>query len=99
MIGGFFMAQKGQKFNKYTPEFKLKVVSDFKKGFSYSWLSKKYNVPEGTIATWIHQINAGNIDILTNCKKRKNLSEQNYKEKYEILKKYHTFLKAQRKKK
>ena len=36
------MAKKGQKFNKYTKEFKNMVVSEKIQGISYSYLSKKW---------------------------------------------------------
>lgn len=47
------MAKKGQKFNKYTKEFKLQVVQDRLKGQSLSFIMNKYNIPNNSmIVRW-----------------------------------------------
>ena len=97
------MASKGQRFNKYNTEFKIKVIEEKKKGISYSCLSKKYNVSIGTLMTWYHKYNRPDLYPNQGQKrgkpKEKNLTKEDWKERYEILKKYQAFLKAQREKK
>ena len=94
------MASKGQKFNKYDDKFKIKVIEEKKKGIPYSYLSNKYNISVGTLMTWYHKYNRP--DLYPNQgqkkgkKKEKNLTKEDWKERYEILKKYQAFLKAQR---
>ena len=95
-----FMASKGQKFKKYTTEFKEKIIQEYlsgETGGSRS-LSKKYGIPCGTIDVWIYKYKKrGNLTTLKRGRpKGENID---YKERYEILKKYQTFLKAQREKK
>ena len=94
------MATKGQKFNKYSDEFKNKIIQEYLSGESGGSISmgKKYNISSYTIDTWISKYKRqGNLenDINKNRgrKKEKNID---YKERYEILKKYQAFLKAQR---
>ena len=78
------MASKGQKFNSYSPELKQEILNKyFNQNQSYSSLALEYSVSKGTIKTWVFKTKNGN----------------NYKERYEILKNYQAFLKAQRKKK
>lgn len=97
----FLMAKKGQKFSKYTDELKVKVMSKVKEGVSFSHLSKEYKIPLGTIATWTRkknhpELNTGNKQ---GRPKAKDLTKEDYKERYEILKKYQAFLKEQRERK
>ena len=97
------MAKKGQKFNRYSEEFKTKIIHEYlegKNGGSIS-LSKKYKISYRTIDTWIYKFKTqGNLtnDIYKN-RGRKKEQEIDYKERYEILKKYQVFLKAQRERK
>ena len=53
------MASKGQTFKRYDLAFKQKVLEAYKLGTSGRYLSKKYNIPLGTIKTWdqIEKIN------------------------------------------
>lgn len=86
------MASKGQQFKKYDLDFKLKVLQEYIAGTSSGYLSEKYNIPIGTIKSW-YQISKkhGTLDIA----KRglpKGTKHKNYKERYEILKKYQDFL-------
>ena len=96
------MASKGQKFNKYSDEQRIKIMSEYLSGkSSSSMLSKKYNIPVKTIKNWIYKYNHKNYDLtsktyLCGRKKEENID---YRERYEILKKYQTFLKAQRERK
>ena len=90
----------GKHFDK---DFKEMVVNDYKSGNSggRKQIAKKYNIDESTIWHWIvKDRNQGN-QINDINKKRGRTKEENidYKERYEILKKYQEFMKAQREKK
>ena len=96
------MASKGQKFNKYSDEFRIEVMNKYLSGnYSSSLLSKEYNIPIKTIKNWIYKYNHKNYDLKNKDYLRGRKKEENidYKERYEILKKYQAFLKAQREKK
>ena len=87
----------------FDSEFKEMVVNDYKSGNfgGRKQIAKKYNVDESTIWHWIvKERNQGN-QINDIEKKRGRTKEENidYKERYEILKKYQAFLKAQRERK
>ena len=100
------MASQGQKFNNYTPEIKKAILKEyFDNNAGISFLSRKYGVPRGSIKTWIfktnHQIDV-KVDHRPGASGRpitRNLSLEDYKERYEILKKYQAFLQARREKK
>lgn len=99
------MAKKDQRFRKYSPELKEKILKEYLDGLGGECsLARKYNIPRETIKNWIRKLEKG-IDISKDgrgCKgrpKTKNLTLEDYKERYEILKKYQTLLKAQREKK
>ena len=66
-------------------------------------LAERYNIPEGTIKTWTSKLNHPELYLSHGQKrgrpKEKDLTKEDYKERYEILKKYQAFLKAQREKK
>ena len=98
------MASKGQKFNKYSEEIIEEVLKELKTGKSSLQISKERNIPAKNIRNWklkriLHPelyINQGrNRGRL----KETNLTKEDWKERYEILKKYQAFLKAQREKK
>ena len=96
------MASKGQKFNSYSKELKKEIMQKYlnNEGTANS-LSKEYNISLKTMKNWITKINK-NIDItISNNSKKGRKKEENidYKERYEILKKYQAFLKAQRERK
>ena len=94
------MANKGQKYNKYSSELKYEIVQKYfnRLGSSRS-LAKEYNISYRTIENMIYTFKRQGH--LSNQKKgRPKIDEDiDYKERYEILKKYQTFLKAQREKK
>ena len=96
------MASKGQRFYKYSKELKQEIMNKYKNGEgTINSLSKEYNIPINTMKTWQRKI-VKNIDITIDSKhKRGRKKEENidYKERYEILKKYQAFLKAQRERK
>lgn len=88
------MAKKGQTFNKYTNKFKQKVVYEkIHEGKSYGYLSKKYDVPTGTIYTWIYQYRKNGNEVKTKKRGRSKDVKLDYKERYEILKKFQDYLK------
>ena len=98
------MASKGQKFSKYNEDIKEIIVNEYLSGIASGYLSNMYGVPKGTIKTWARKLrNKGSLknDIFHNRgrPKEKNLTKEDYKERYEILKKYQAFLKAQRERK
>ena len=98
------MASKGQKFNSYSPELKNEILEKyFSNQASFRSLAREYNISLGTIKTWIRNSKKG-IDITVdhrpgNTGRKSKSDNENYKEKYEILKKFQAFLKAQREKK
>jgi transposase len=97
------MAKKGQIFNKYDNYLKNIIIKEKQKGKSYSCLSKEYNISIGTLMTWMHKVNRPELYPNQGQKrghqKEKDLTKEDYKERYEILKKYQAFLKAQRERK
>ena len=95
------MASKGQKFIHYTEEEKNEIVLKYVNGISGYYLAKEYGIPVSTIKTWKYKIDhpekyAGSK---RGRSKEKDLTKDDWKERYDILKKYQAFLKVQRKKK
>jgi len=94
------MARKGIRHNNYTVEFIQEVLEKYYSGQGgFTSLANEYKIP---IKTWIYRTNK-KINVFEN-KKTNSLGrpkefEIDYKERYEILKKFLTFIKAQRKKK
>lgn len=100
----FSMASKGQKFNRYSSNLKDEIINELLEGKSYTELSRKYDVPAKTISTWQQKLRhperyPGYGRKRHGRPKEKDLTKEDYKERYEILKKYQAFLKAQRKRK
>ena len=94
------MASKGQKFSKYSDDFKQEIMDKVSQGVSIRYLAKQYNIPSGTIFTWTDKKNhPEKVSGLKRGRKRKDLTKEDWKERYEILKKYQAFLKAQRERK
>ena len=93
------MAKKGQKFNKYTPKQRKEILDKYlsNQGSQYS-LAREYGISRKTIATWVR---AYKQDIPLGYQKKGRKKEENidYKERYEILKKFQAFIEAQRDKK
>ena len=100
------MASKGQKFKKHSPELKEQILREYFSGESSPYsLSSKYDVSVETIWTWIKKTKK-DIDVKVDHRpghsgrlKEKNLTLEDYKERYEILKKYRAFLQARQGKK
>lgn len=62
-------------------------------GKTYDYLSKKYEIPEGTIITWVYQYKKNDRKIRKEKRGVKRKEENiDYRERYEILKKYLEFL-------
>ena len=95
------MASKGQKFEKHSDNIKQKVMDDIREGKSINFISKTYNIPHGTVSNWHQKIIHPELNLKgkRGRTKESNLTKEDWKERYEILKKYQAFLKAQREKK
>ena len=78
-------------------------MEEYKLKHNVKELSERYNIPEGTIKTWARKINYPELypghGMKRGKQKEKELTKEDYKERYEILKKYQAFLKAQRERK
>ena len=87
----------------YSIEFKQKVIDEYKTGNfgGYPQIAKKYGLSSGTVSHWVIKNNKqGNqINDINNARGRKKEENIDYKERYEILKKYQAFLEAQRERK
>ena len=100
------MASKGQKFKSYSPELKEQILKEYQEGYGYRSLARMHpEISINTIRTWLRKTRRG-IDITVNHRKgrsgkrkTKSLTLEDYKERYEILKKYQAFLQARREKK
>jgi len=87
----------------YDNEFKQKIINDYKSG-KYGGrdrLAKHYNIPSSTIMKWIvkDRIQGNQENDIEHKRGRTKEEKIDYKERYEILKKYQAFIKAQREKK
>ena len=87
----------------YSIEFKQKVIEDYKSG-KYGGspnLSKHYGIKQKTLENWIKKDKIQGNQENDIERKRGRPKEENidYKERYEILKKFQEFIKAQREKK
>ena len=95
------MASKGQKQRKYSKEFKEQIKTIYLSGNgTANSIARDYGLPLKTVKNWIYQWN--HSERFPNLGKKKGHpkdSETDWKEKYEILKKYQAFLKAQRERK
>jgi transposase len=85
----FIMAKKGQKYEDYGDDIRQMIINENTiKGTGARSLARKYNIPRGTISNWIYNFkNEGVINKRKKGRKRET-EEANYKEKYEILKKF-----------
>ena len=98
------MARKGQIFKKHSEETKEEILRKyFKENRSARSLGEEYGISKKTIENWVSKIKEGK-DVITDHRQfssgrpKKNDENVDYKERYEILKKYQAFLKAQREK-
>ena len=87
----------------YSDKFKNIIINEYFSGKcgGSKILAKKYNISFHSIDTWIAKYKRqGNLDNDINHNRgRKKEENIDYKERYEILKKYQAFLKAQRERK
>ena len=94
------MATKGQKFQKYNQNIKDEVLKQYLNGVSSWYLERIYRIPYKTIQTWGRMAKHPELYPGQGLKKGRpkdsELTKEDYKERYEILKKYQAFLKAQR---
>ena len=99
----FLMASKGQKFNKYDPLIKNEVLEKYLSGVSSWYLEKEYGIPYKTIQNWGRKYKHPELYPGQGQKrgriKESDLTKEDWKERYEIIKKYQAFLKEQREKK
>jgi len=51
-----FTASKGQKFKKYSIQEKEKIIEEYNKGISSSYLEKEYSISNNTISQWKYKI-------------------------------------------
>lgn len=89
------MAKKGQIFTKYDLEFKRKIVLEHKTtGIGAMSLARKYDINSNTIQTWIRiDKRDGELGVVKRGRPTTKSDENiDYKEKYEILKKFQEFL-------
>ena len=84
----------------YSDDFKYKILKEYLSGKcgGSKVLAKKYSISYHTIDTWIFKYKRqGNLNNdINHARGRKKEENIDYKERYEILKKYQAFLKAQR---
>ena len=96
------MGLTGQKYKNWDENIKNEIINLLNKGHSVRELARRYPVSRGTISTWQQKLLHPNKYIKSGKRgrpKEKDLTKEDYKERYEILKKYQAFLKEQRKKK
>ena len=81
---------------------RTEIVGKYLSGkYSYATLADEYGISWNTIHTMVRKYrNTGTtISAQKGRPKEKDLTREDYKERYEILKKYQAFLKAQRERK
>ena len=96
------MAKKGQKFTRFTDEERTEIVYKYLSGkYGYKLLAKEYGISWKTVESMIRKYRRTGTTISEQKgrPKEKDLTKEDWKERYEILKKYQAFLKAQREKK
>ena len=69
--------------------------------YSYALIAKEYNISWKTVETMVRKYKQTGLTIKDKKGRNnsKELTKEDYKERYEIIKKYQAFLKAQREKK
>ena len=95
------MASKGQKHKSYPPELKAAILKENEDGYGWKALARMHPEINGsTIHGWVTKHNKGadvTVDRRKGCVGRKKAggpTAEDYKERYEILKKYQAFLEA-----
>ena len=97
------MAKKGQKFKSYSKEIKAEILNKyFEEYVPTTALSEEYGISQKTIQNWVYKTQKGK-DVLTDHREfssgrpKKEEGDIDYKERYEILKKYQAFIEARHK--
>ncbi len=87
------MASKGQRFKKVPLEIRTEAVKErIELGRNYVYLGNKYGVSSKTVQSWVRIYKRDNgLDISKQGRPRKEESID-YKERYEILKKFQEYL-------
>ena len=96
------MASKVQKFIWFTDEERTEIVGQYLSGQgSYKSIAKDRGISWKIVESMVRKYrNTGTtISKQKGRPKEKDLTKEDWKERYEILKKYQAFLKAQREKK
>ena len=97
------MVSKGQNFNKYDALLKEEVLTKYLNGVSSWYLEREYGISYKTIQNWGRKTKHPELYPNQGQKrgrlKEPNLTKEDWKERYEILKKYQAFLKVQQDKK
>ena len=96
------MASKGQKFIRFTNEGRAEIVGKYLSGkYGYKSLAKEYGISWKTVESKVRKYKRTGTTIAKpkGRQKERELTKEDYKERYEILKKYQAFLKAQRERK
>lgn len=97
----------GRKYKKYSPELREEILLKYLGGRGYRSIARDYpDISVNTIHQWVRKAKQG-VNIKDDHRlgssgrftKRNNLTLEDYKERYEILKKYLAFLQARREKK
>lgn len=90
------MAKKGQKFNKYTKEFRQMIINEVLE-FGYTYIAIKYNINKNTVQSWYLNYKKGILNKKPRPEGTRDL--EYYKVRYEILKKLHDFYNCRKNKK
>ena len=92
------MARKGQKFNQYSFETKMKAINEYLiNEKNAAMIAEDLGITKNTVDMWIY--NYRHKNTMGNKKGRPKDDVIDYKERYGILKKYQAFLKEQQEKK
>ena len=92
------MAKKGQKFNKYSLETKMKAINEYLNNEkNASTIAEELGITKNTIDMWVY--NYRHKNTMGNKRGRPKEDIIDYKERYQILKNYQAFLKEQQGKK
>lgn len=95
------MAKKGQKFKRFTDEERTEIVDKYISGnYGYKSIANEYEISWKTVESMVRKYRKTGTTISEQKgrPKEKDLTKADYKERYEILKKYRAFLKEQREK-
>ena len=87
----------------YSTEYKQMIIDEYNSGNlgGYTKVAEKYDLSDDTVYNWVvkNRKQGNQINIPYKRVGRKKEIDIDYKERYEILKKYQAFLKAQRERK